>query len=318
MNELLSLIIGLMVAGVAIVIGYRARARSHQLLPLRDPGWIMLMAAEFALAVLLALDWLPLPVTDFGLVAVLAFDLGYLLGYMLNKPADRINIDLPDESHRCFPQPLVRYWYCGQCYRMPQTVGSAFGALVGLRQPLTLDLSRAGNVQPCAATNGLITVELPAVIPIACDRVSRVRIGMCCIRHRKVRDADRNIIDRVPVYLFHVWIESHEMLVSDSVCDDPESFYMRKETWKEAVQHSAAAQARAARLEIQSEAAKFDSAADLVTNLIDLGADAPDAAEDLEERIRDERRRREPQPEQEVNDDSGDDQNGGRQQDPIG
>lgn len=300
-----SLLVGTAVAAAGIVSGYRGRYISHQIMPWNDLIWNGLLLSEAAVLVMSYIHpelWLG----ALGLVAMASFDVGYLIGYALARPPDRLNIDLPDAVYRSYPQPLVRYAHKGSFWWMPQTLHGSVQALFGVRHPIDLDLSRALNAAPVRCNNGWFGVHLPAVYPIADDQVTETTVGRICIWHRKVKNADGVVVSREPVYLLHFKQIEHTMLVSESVCDDPQNFWMRKDVWQDAVVHSAQAQARAARLEIQSETAKFDAAADLVENLIDLGADAPGAAADLQQRIEDERRRRDIAPaddEKEVSDD---------------
>jgi len=299
--DTMSLFLGLGVGLVAAIIGYGMRKVSHAILPIRDPFFIFVMIAEFVAVIMgsiavsdkTSFEFMSFFVSDLAMFLVIAFDMGYLIGYIMCRPNDTIYVDLLEsETMGSNTLPLVHYVKEGVRYMMPQTFGAICKSFLGVRYPLNANLHAVANFRTVAVTNGIIKLNVSAA-PTCLHNVEELSIGKCKIGSKKTKDENGNVIAKEPRYLFHFYAESHTILFSQETIDDPQSFWRKAHIYIDAVQSAAEAREQVKRLEIQQPIIKYQGAEEMVTGLISLTNDAPNMINDLLIKMDEEVQRRE-------------------------
>ncbi len=301
-----SILAGVLLMGLAIVAGYKARGIIHAILPIRDPVFLCLIIAEAAVMIADAYGVLPLgmmtlaedslAVSDLGAAVLLCFfaaDLGYVMGYIMCSPGDVLILDMPDDTLTVTDVgPVVHYRRNGNLYIMPQTLGGIVGSFLGARHPADIPVYEISRQRSCTYSNGIRRPVTLGVIPVSLHETESITVGVFRIGSRKIRDDNRNIIAESPRYLWHPTVTSHRIRFAQGVTDDHLSFWVKNEIYKTSIEDAIDAEERAARLEIQMQSAKYDAAAELVSGLVSLSTDAEGCHEDILRRISEERKRR--------------------------
>lgn len=297
--ELTSLLLGVILMATAVIVGYKARTVTHAILPLRDP--ILLTVIVLEVVALMAfggfeLEGETLTVTDTAsqlCTAMVSFDIGYVMGYILCRPGDVLYLDMPDETLTYTEiAPMVWYVHNGNTYVMPQTLGGIVASFLGARHPADIPTYEIARRRSCTFSNGIRMPMTMNVVPVSLHEAETITIGVFRIGSRKIRDENRNIIAESPRYLWHPEVTSHRVRFSSSVTDDHLAFWVKDGIYRESIEDAIEAEERAARLEIQMQSAKYDAGADLVAGLVSLSTDAPGSHEEILARIEAERKRR--------------------------
>lgn len=290
-----SMAIGFGLAFLGMIGGYFGRTWSHAILPLRDPGLIGLIVLEIIVAIAV-----PGMSADGPVTAMAMLDMGYITGYVICRPHDNMILDLPGSSIAdSHVEPMVYYYRNGALYTMPQTLKGVIFSHMGARHPLDMPVHEISMTRSQSVTNGLLTIRSMSVVPVSVHETEDVDVGLIPFGSRKIRDANRNIIREEPRYLFHTTVTSHRIRFPDSVIADPRTFWLQEDVYREAVVNAVDAEEEAARLRIQIQTAKYDAAADLISGILSMTIDAPEAHESILQKIEDERKR--------LRDDGGDD-----------
>lgn len=301
-----SVCLGIAAMAAAVLIGYRSRAVTHAVFPLRDPVFLLMLALELAVLVMDASGLLPvsgfemdgdvLTVTDAGalmLLLMVAADVGFLMGHVMCRPGDTLYLDVPDESLTAADVgPLVHYRHGGNLYVMPQTVGGIVSSFLGARHPLDMPVWEISRQRSCTYSNGIRRPVTLSVVPVSLHATEGMTMGVFRCGSRKIRDEHRNVIAESPRYLWHPEVTHHRIRFARSVTEDPLAFWVKDELYRTSIEDAIDAEERAARLEIQMQSAKYDAGADLVSGLVSLSTDADGCQEEILRRIAEERRRR--------------------------
>lgn len=308
-----SVCLGIAAMAAAVLTGYRSRAVTHALFPLRDPVFLAILALELVILIADASGLLPasgfetdgdtLTVTDTGelvLLLMAAADVGFLMGHVMCRPGDTLYLDVPDESLTMADVgPLVHYRRNGNLYVMPQTIGGILGSFLGARHSLDMPVWEVSRQRSCTYSNGIRRPVTLSVVPVSLHETESVTIGVFRFGSRKIRDEHRNVIAESPRYLWHPEVTFHRIRFSRSVTEDPLAFWVKDELYRTSIEDAIDAEERAARLEIQMQSAKYDAGADLVSGLVSLSTDADGCQEEILRRIAEERRRRGGEPDAE-------------------
>lgn len=282
-----SMAIGFGISFLGMVAGYFGRRISHAILPLRDPGLIAMIVVEVLVAV-----FVPGMSADGPVTAMAMLDTGYITGYIISRPGDNMVVDLPGstiaDSH---VEPIVYYTHGGSLYMMPQTLKDIVLSRLGARHPLDMPVHEISMTRSQSVTNGLLTIRSMQVVPVSVHETEDIDVGLIPFGRRKIRDANRNVIDEVPRYLVHTTVTSHRIRFPDSVIADPRTFWLQEDVYREAVVNAVDAEEEAARLRIQIQTAKYDAAADLISGILSMTIDAPEAHESILQSIEEERAR---------------------------
>ena len=312
--DLLTLDIGALglgagIALLAAIIGYRMRQHGHAILPIRDPVLIAILCSQVAVLIMAAMmpsDPVMIRITgDVPVLAALMFDGGYLLGYIMCRPGDRVYVDLPTEDGGSEVIPLVHYTKNGVQYMMPQHFGAIVAGLCGIRYPLSAAMGSINNWRAMSATNGLIRLSM-SVAPASFHGVDYVTVPKVRIGHHVVREGGKwrgVIIEKTPRYLFHFEVEAHTVIFSQATLDDPASFWRQQKLYLDAIARAAHSEQHIRRLEVQLSAAAYDAGASLLEGMVQLTTDAPGYEDDLRRAIAEERDRRTRRDKKEVTED---------------
>lgn len=289
----------------AVIAGYKVRGVTHAILPVRDPVFVAVLAAEMAFLVLafagavplgISADGESLTVSDLGaavLLCILAFDAGYVLGYVMRDAGDVLILDMPDRTLTYTEvSPLVYYYRDGNVYVMPQTFGGIVASFLGARHPADIPVWEIARRRTTVYSNGIRRPVTMAVIPVSLHETETVTVGVWRFGSRRVRDGDGNVVAEEPRYLWHPEVTSHRIRFSQSVTDDHLAYWVKTDLYTESIRDAVDAEERAARMEIPMQSAKFDAGADLVTGLATQSTDAPGCREEILSRIEEERKRR--------------------------
>lgn len=304
--DALSVCTGIVVMAVAVIVGYRMRAITHAVFPLRDPVFLTMVMMEALVPILDCTGVLPiggvdmkgdvLTVTDLGAMLALIMigaDAGYLTGYVMCRPGDTLYLDMPDDSLTVTDVgPFVYYHHDGDLYVMPQTLGGIIASFLGARHPLDMPFYDISRQRMCTYSNGIRRPITLNVVPVSLHETETIIIGVFKFGSRKIRDENRNVVAEEPRYLWHPEVTSHRIRFSQTVTDDHLAFWVKDEIYKTSIEEAIDAEERAARLEIQMQSARYDAGADLVSGLVSLSTDANGSQEEILRRIAEERKRR--------------------------
>lgn len=296
--DIYALAAGAAIALLGLGIGSFMRLETHALLPFRDPVFIIgIMGSQMAvlfLAVLVPTPLLLQMTSDVPMLLAVMFDAGYLMGFFIFRPNDRIYVDLPREDGGCDAVPLVYYTVGGVQYMMPQKLRWTFLGLLGIRCPLEANIYEVSQVRTVYVSNGLISVSVPAAP--AClhewEHVDAARIRCGTKKTHQPGLLGEEVVVREPRYLMHFKVESHRIIFSQATLDDPMSFWRKRDLYLDAIANAAESAQHATRLEIQLTASAYNAAADLIGGMLQMTTDAPDYEADLRLAIAEERARR--------------------------
>lgn len=290
--------LGAGLALLAAIIGYRMRQHGHAILPFRDPVLIAIVSSQFVVLILAAImptDPVMIKITgDVPVLFAMMFDCGYLLGYIMCRPGDRVYVDLPTDDGGSEVIPLVHYTKNGIQYMMPQRLGAIIAGLMGIRYPLAAAIGSINNWRSMYATNGLIRLSM-AVAPASYHGVDYVTVSKVKCGHHIVREGGKwrgAIVEKTPRYLFHFEVEAHTIIFSQATLDDPASFWRQQELYLGAIARAAHSEQHIRRLEVQLSAAAYDAGASLLEGMVQLTTDAPGYEDDLRRALAEERARR--------------------------
>lgn len=304
--DVVSILAGVAVMAVAVAMGFKARAATHAIFPLRDPIFMTILLLEIVVLVLggagvipiggMAVDGDTLTVSDTGalmMMLMLALDVGYIMGYVMCRPGDVLYLDMPDDTLTMSDvEPMVYYYHGDNLYVMPQTIAGIIGSFLGARHPADIPVYEISRQRTYTVSNGIRRPITMNVIPVSLHETETINVGVFRIGSRKIRDDNRNVIAESPRYLWHPEVTSHRIRFSQTVTDDHLAYWVKHEIYKTSIEDAIDAEERAARLEIQMQSAKYDAGADLVSGLVSLSTDANGCQQEILDRIEEERRRR--------------------------
>ncbi len=292
MIDYISIVLGLSAGLVGVAMGHVMRKASHALLFLRDPFFVFFCCLGWLVMIILGESGkVPFFATGLWNIMMLAFDLGYIVGYRLCNARDKIEIDLPTPGVGSNSLPLVYYIKKQKIFMMPQKFGPICKAVIGVRYPLDINLDQAANARIVSTSNGFKTVKVEAY-PIGAAKSMPITVGKIAIKPRKYTDPTTGIEFTEKRYLFNFYAEEHYMRFAQVVIEDHISFWGMATAYLEANANAVEQRAVNVRLQIDLQTIKYAAAGDIVQGAIDLNIDAPNFQTRLDTRMQQERDRR--------------------------
>ncbi len=290
-GALLMFFFGCFVMAAAIFVGRKIRVLVHAILPSRDPVMVFTVLSEGVMVLLLTAFGISVPTAL--VVALAAWDAGYVLGYMTAPQNDVVYLDMPDESLTSTEiGPFVYYVKDGALFHMPQTLKAVLFSMLGARHPLDMALGGASRTRTVVASNGILSLGRMTVLPVAIHAEEPFEVGVVRIGSRKIKDLQGNVVTFEPRHAFTTTVFAQTIRFSREIYDDPLAFYTKTGIYKTAISKADEAVEKATRMEIQMQTSTFDAGAQVVAGLISLQEDAPGTREDILEAVRAERARR--------------------------
>lgn len=304
--DVISIVIGITVMAAAVALGYWSRAATHAMIPFRDPVFILILLFELIVLSISSgfeTDGETITITDTGsilLLIVFAADAGFLMGHVMRRPGDVMQLDIPigDGYQHSEVIPMVYYWRNGNLYSMPQSIGSIVGSLLGARHPLDMPVHEISRTRSYRVSNGGIRrpVDIIGAVTVSHYDMDNITIGLVRIGSRKIRDGNGNVLAESPVYLLHPKVTSTMVRFAQSATDDYQQYLVKTDLYRDSIHEAIESREELARLQIQLQSVQFDAAADIVSGIISMTRDAPGSHEEIMHAIdeiwRESRRRR--------------------------
>lgn len=301
--DILSLIVGLITALIAIVCGYIGRKHWHQMIPLHDP-WYMLLVYPFEIIICMLAAFEVIDLGDYaGLVAIIfiSFDLFYIVGFMLCDPKDIVTVNtFETESKKWHIRLIVHYEMdttiedngekiiVKQDFFMPQTIRGALRYFLNAPDPLdaplySVKITRSGDFK--AKIRKMKVEDVIDIYPY--DKIEEI-VPKFKIWSHKIKDANGTVIGREPVYLLHLHTVSHDMYVPERFEACPDGFYWDMYAWDVVVRDNQDKTAKYNRLEVVYRTSLIDVSKNIIEKMVkqeDLPRDRSDLDDIIEKEV---------------------------------
>ena len=289
------IIVGVVFAGAAIHLGYKERYASHQFNIRRDIKFVFLIIGEVFTIFFTAffLEW---DMWSSMILLIIIFDIFFIQGYRIADPYDYRYFHLYDEDlETSFLGPIVFFRdRNGQQCIMHDTLKSSFKALMGVSDPLELDLSKVRRTRTECVKVGRKKKWIEVIAAWNRGEVDLNPVGKLRIGSRKIKydDGRQPPVERVPRYMFYFSRKYHVIEPADSVTGDPRTFELRTDVYVDSVKKAVVWEEKALRYEVQLTSAKYDAGAEIVEGVIDKSIDMGDTRKTLLQQIKDTKEKR--------------------------
>lgn len=304
------IVICVITAAIGTLCGYGGRSHWHQQLPWHDP-WYMLVVypAELIFCILVGAG--VFHIGDNGFLAaliIMTFDGFYLLGYALCRPNDVQYVNTPElETLSPDSWPLIHYFreveqkyedgkteIVNMHYFMPQTLRGALRSCVGAGDPLDAPYYMVKITRTFKQRRALKKVRSENVVDVALYIKTPKQVDRFKIWTRKIKDANKNVIRREPVYLLHMISVSHKQIFPQTINQMPDAVFTRNEAYGNCILEMDQTSAELRRMQVQMETMTNDAGRDYIKMIIDSREDAAGVSDELEEIVESETKLRRP------------------------